>query len=168
MASRNINDLQPHIQEKAQLLLERCKNEGLDILIYCTLRSFAEQARLFRQGRLLLQIEAKAKELKNRWGRPDLAKLLISVGPQNGKIVTYAGPGQSMHNFGLAFDAVPLRGGKPVWQCNRPEDRVLWELYGRFGTEAGLEWAGNWSRFREFPHMQELGSGWRDKIIETT
>lgn len=103
-------------------------------------------------------------ELRQRWARSDLADLLIAVGPQTGRRVTNAGSGQPMHNYGLAFDAVPLRGGKPVWQTLKKEDRVLWETYGRLGNELGLEWAGNWTRFREFPHMQEPGSQWRELI----
>ena len=168
MASRNLDDLQPNIKEKALLLIGRCSREDLDILIYCTFRPLDEQARLFRQGRTLTQIEAKAEELKNKWGRSDLANLLISVGPQNGRRVTFAGPGQSMHNYGLAFDGVPLRGGKPVWQTNKPEDMALWEQYGHLGVEIGLEWAGSWSNFREYPHMQEEGSKWRELIRDTT
>jgi len=168
MASRKLDDLKDQVKEKAFLLLDRCEEEGLNILIYCTLRSLEEQARLYRRGRSLSQIEAKAEELRSRWDRPDLADLLISVGPQYGNKVTYAGPGQSMHNYGLAFDSVPLRDGKPVWQATRPENRALWELYGRLGVEVGLEWAGNWTHFREFPHMQEPGARWQDLIIEAT
>lgn len=164
MASRSLDDLQAHIRDKALSLVERCTQEGMDILIYCTLRPPAEQARLFRQGRTLSQIKLKAEELNIKWGRSDLADLLISVGPQFGGRVTYAGPGQSMHNYGLAFDGVPLRGGKAVWQASRPEDKALWKLYGRLGLEAGLEWSGNWTRFKEYPHMQEKGAKWRELI----
>ena len=166
MASRALIDLQDHINEMARSLLDRCADEGLEILIYCTLRPLEEQAKLFRQGRSLRQIRAKAEELRNRWARPDLADLLLDVGPQSGRRVTYAGPGQSMHNYGLAFDAVPLSGGKPLWQTTKPEDKAMWELYGSLGVEQGLEWAGNWSRFREFPHMQEEGARWRDLITQ--
>ena len=166
MASRSLDDLQDHIKEKALSLLDHCNNENLNILVYCTLRPLDEQARLFRQGRTVKQIEAKAEELRNRWERPDLADLLLSVGPQTGSRVTYAGPGQSMHNYGLAFDAVPLRASKPVWQTTKPEDKELWLLYGRLGEGEGLEWAGNWKRFREYPHMQEKGARWKELITQ--
>ncbi len=164
MASRDLNDLQPDVADKARRLLQRCADEGLDLLVYCTLRPVAEQARLYRQGRPLRQIERKAEELRRRWRRPDLADLLMDVGPQYGARVTYAGPGQSMHNYGLALDAVPLRGGKAVWSARLPEDKALWERYGALAEEVGLEWAGRWTRFREFPHVQRPGAAWRELI----
>lgn len=164
MASRSLDDLQPQVRDMARALERRGDEEGLDILIYCTLRTHEEQARLFRQGRPFRKVQEKANELRDKWQRPDLADILIGVGPQNGALVTYAGPGQSMHNYGLAFDGVPMRSGKPVWGARKPEDKALWEHYGRLGVEVGLEWAGNWKKFREFPHMQQPGSAWRDLI----
>ena len=160
MPSMSVKDLHAPVKEKALMLFERCRQEGLDILLYCTLRSLEEQARLFRLGRRLSQIRAKAQELREQWKRPDLAEILLSVGPQHGRRVTYSGPGQSLHNYGLAFDAVPLRDGKPVWQTNCQKDLELWDLYGRLGMETGLEWAGTWTRFREFPHMQAPDTTW--------
>jgi peptidoglycan L-alanyl-D-glutamate endopeptidase CwlK len=58
-----------------------------------------------------------------------------------------------MHNFGLAFDVVPLDAGKPVWNVSDP----VWERIGRTGKECGLEWAGDWQRFREYAHFQYTG-----------
>lgn len=89
----------------------------------------------------------------------------MDVGPQAGRaIVTYAGPGQSMHNYRLAFDAVPMRDGKPVWGTRQPDDLALWKRYGTIGEAVGLEWAGSWTRLREFPHMQEPGARWKELI----
>lgn len=164
MSSRNLADLKPHIQKMAERLLKDCEKSELDLLIYCTHRSNEEQARLFRKGRSLSQIETKANELITKWNRSDLGELLLGVGPQYGTKVTNAAPGQSMHNYGLAFDAVPLRDGKPVWSARKADDKALWMLYGKLGVEVGLEWAGNWTRFREYPHMQEEGARWKDLI----
>ena len=161
MASRNLNDLQPHVREKAQLMLEASREVGFGLLIYCTLRDENEQARLYRRGRTLKQIQAKADELLTQWHRPDLATLLMEVGPQKGKrIVTNAGPGQSMHNYGLALDGCPTLEGKPIWD----EDDPLWETYGEMGVTAGFEWAGHWRSFKEFPHLQAPDINWRDLI----
>lgn len=164
MANRDIKYLKPSIREKTELLKAACISEDFEILIYCTYRSFGEQARLYRRGRTLKQIQNKADELEEKWQRPDLAEILMNVGPQYGRVVTYAGPGQSLHNYGYAFDAVPMLNGKPVWGKKNVIDRELWHQYGKLGVSCGLEWAGNWKNFKEFPHMQEPNIDWRNLI----
>lgn len=164
MASRDLQDLKPHMAERVQALQQRAREAGLDLLIYCTLRSFREQAQLFRQSRPPREIRAKAEQLQHEFGRPDLASVLMDVGPQHGPHVTNAAPGESLHGYALAFDGVPMRGGKPVWGTEDPEDRRLWDLYGELAVTVGLEWAGNWTSFREFPHCQDPDASWRDLI----
>lgn len=121
--SRRIEDLQPLLQVKARYHVELCANDGVDLLIYCTLRTKEEQAELYAQGRT-----------------------------KPGKIVTYAKPGSSAHNFGLAYDAVPLFNGKALWKADLNSRE--WSTVVRVGRSLGLEWAGDWSRFREFVHWQ--------------
>jgi len=70
-----------------------------------------------------------------------------------GKIVTNAKAGESWHNHRCAIDVVPLRNGKPVWNGSDP----IWQDVGRLGKEAGLEWAGEWKRFKELAHFQYTG-----------
>lgn len=70
-----------------------------------------------------------------------------------GRIVTNAKAGQSYHNHRCAVDVVPVRNGKPVWDSKDP----VWQTVGRLGKAAGLEWAGDWKRFKEFPHFQYTG-----------
>jgi len=164
MASRSLDTLQPKVRAAAENVLENAEISNLSLLIYCTRRSMEEQARLYRKGRSLDEIKRKADELRDRWERPDLADLLMDVGPQYGVVVTHAGPGQSMHNYGLAFDAVPMLHGKPVWQItDRPSEEV-WHLYGRIVNEAGLEWGGDW-KHSDRPHAQERGARWRELIL---
>jgi D-alanyl-D-alanine carboxypeptidase. len=67
-----------------------------------------------------------------------------------GKVVTNARAGQSAHNYGLALDFVPMVGGKPIWDAKHPH----WAIAGNLAPQHGLEWAGTWTRFREFPHIQ--------------
>ena len=121
MASRSLHDL----NEKTQLLAEQfsyaCQQAGIDVLIYCTLRSFAEQDELYKLGRSL-----------------------------PGKIVTNARGGQSWHNFGCAFDFVPLIAGKPQW-----DNSALYSKCGIIAEEVGLEWAGRWTgKLKETAHCQ--------------
>jgi peptidoglycan L-alanyl-D-glutamate endopeptidase CwlK len=96
-------------------------------LVTSTYRSTAEQNALYAQGRT-----------------------------KPGKKVTNAKGGQSFHNHRLAYDVVPLRNGKPVWGTTG-EDGKLWQRVGELGEAAGLEWAGRWTKFREFPHFQYTG-----------
>jgi peptidoglycan L-alanyl-D-glutamate endopeptidase CwlK len=125
--SRSISDLLPQVQTLANAFIEKCKASGIEVLITSTYRDKESQAALFAQGRTT-----------------------------PGKIVTNARAGQSFHNYRVAFDAVPLRNGKPVWGTAN-EDAVLWKKLGAIGVECGLEWAGNWRTFKEFPHFQFTG-----------
>jgi peptidoglycan L-alanyl-D-glutamate endopeptidase CwlK len=69
-----------------------------------------------------------------------------------GKIVTNAKAGQSFHNWRCAVDVVPIVNGKAVWN-----DNGTWARVGVIGKSVGLEWAGDWKRFKEFPHFQYTG-----------
>lgn len=122
------------------------------LLVYCTVRTFSDQARLFRQSRTMAQIDKKARQLE-RLGLRELSDLLYDVGPQKGDLgrhVTWAGPGESWHQYGEAVDKVPEEGGKLFWD---PSD-IRWKFYGSAVRESGLYWAGDWTRFREYPHCQ--------------
>jgi peptidoglycan L-alanyl-D-glutamate endopeptidase CwlK len=33
----------------------------------------------------------------------------------------------------------------------------VWQQVGKLGKAAGLEWAGEWKRFKESPHFQYTG-----------
>ena len=70
-----------------------------------------------------------------------------------GRIVTNAKGGQSFHNYKVAYDVVPLVSGKAMWDIKHPS----WHIVGGLGKAAGLDWAGDWKRFREFPHFQYTG-----------
>lgn len=83
--SRNINDLKPYVKYLCELLIEKCKAEGINLLITSTLRDAEYQKSLYAQGRT-----------------------------KPGKIVTST-PLIGAHGFGLAFDFVPLVNGKADW-----------------------------------------------------
>ena len=70
-----------------------------------------------------------------------------------GKIVTNAKAGQSLHNYRCAVDVVPIVAGKPRWDVKEE----VWQQVGALGKAAGLEWAGDWKRFKEYPHFQYTG-----------
>ena len=125
--SRDLHDLHPVVKEMAAHHIVACMKAGIDLLVTCTLRDRAEQATLYALGRTV-----------------------------PGKKVTNAKAGQSFHNYGLAYDVVPMRLGKPVWGTTGA-DLLLWQKVGELGEEAGLEWAGKWTSFKEYPHFQHTG-----------
>ena len=153
MASRRLEDLVPEAEEMAKRHILLCAEAGIELLIYCTLRDTHEQARLYRQSRTKEQVQAKMDQYKAK-GFPALAQILKDVGPQkSGPKVTGAGPGESFHQYSRAYDCVPVLNGKPVWSSSG-EGGKLWEKVGQMGRKIGLEWAGDWTSFREFPHFQ--------------
>lgn len=125
MASRSLLDLTPAVRSAALRMQELAAQRGVQVLIYCTLRSMTEQAELYAYGRT-----------------------------RQGRIVTMARPGESLHNPGpdglaRAFDAVPMVAGYPEWS-----NAELLTIMGEAGEAAGLEWGGRW-RFRDSYHFQE-------------
>lgn len=128
MASRSLLDLAPPVRAAARAFVQACSDAGLPVLIYCTLRSHAEQATLYARGRTL-----------------------------PGAIVTNAKPGQSLHQpdaqgFAWAFDAVPTSpdGAMALW-----DNAAAIERMGAIGERCGLEWAGRWrGALRERVHFQ--------------
>lgn len=99
MSSRSLDDLDPRVRPAVDAALASWAAQSIDILVTCTLRSNAEQAALFAQGR---------------------------TAP--GKIVTKALPGQSAHNYGLAIDVVPIVNGKPDWDGTHPVWQQIGQL----------------------------------------
>lgn len=163
--SRSLSDLEPYFKFQAFRVIEEAHKAGLNMLIYCTYRSPEEQARLYRRGRLYAEIKDMADKLETKWKRPDLSETLMGVGPQRGRQVTHSAPGQSLHNYKLAFDAVPIRNGKPVWETQDKDDLLLWKQYGNIVESTGLEWGGNWSSFKDYSHAQQISVNWRDLIV---
>ena len=135
MSSRAMSHLSPVFLPFATSFLAECFKQGLDILVYCTLRSLEEQGTLYAQGRTC-----------------------------PGHIVTNARPGQSAHNYGLAFDGVPLVGGKPVW--SEPLSGPHWRLYGEAANTVGVQWGGAWHGFVEGPHIEMMD--WQNYIPPPT
>ncbi len=152
MTSRNIEDLIPDVQIAANLIVGGCANEDVDIMIYCTLRPLEEQARLYRQSRSWVEIKHKIEKFRFR-GLGFLADILQRIGPCYGPHRTNAAPGESWHGYAEAFDAVPMIGGKPAW--NYDDAPFEWSMYGKWIEEAGLNWSGNWKRFKETAHAQK-------------
>jgi peptidoglycan L-alanyl-D-glutamate endopeptidase CwlK len=113
MSSRSLLDLVPPVRDRANKFLADCHTAGIDVLIYCTYRSPAEQNELYKIGRSL-----------------------------PGKIATNARGGQSWHNFHAAFDFVPMIGGKPQFN-NKTLYAKCGAIAESVGLEWAGRWAGS-------------------------
>tara|TARA_R100000951_G_C2607639_1_gene170195 strand:+ start:183 stop:692 length:510 start_codon:yes stop_codon:yes gene_type:complete len=87
--------------------------------------------------------------------------------------VTNARGGQSIHNYGLAFDIVmlydkDLNGSfeEASWDMNRDGDNngeSDWMTAVNFFKSKGYEWGGDWTSFKDKPHFQkDFGYSWRE------
>lgn len=132
--SRDLDTLVPEFREKFEKLLIVCKNSGFTFVPFYTLRTPQEQARLWRQSRSRSQIDAKISELRSNKCN-FLADCIEGAGPQNGRRVTGAIPGQSWHNWGEACDAFLLSiNGSAIWN----EKHIGYEFYAQEAIKLGL------------------------------
>jgi len=116
----DLNLLKPKVKAMAEELQKRAKAIGINIIFTCTFRTKEEQDKLYARGR---------------------------TAP--GKIVTNARGGESLHNYGVAFDICPIVSGKAIWN-----DISLFNKIGKIGIDIGLEWGGAWKKFIDKPHFQ--------------
>jgi peptidoglycan L-alanyl-D-glutamate endopeptidase CwlK len=121
--SRAVEDLLPIVQPLAKLFLSNCAEDGIDTILTSTYRDRASQTALYAQGRTT-----------------------------PGRIITNAKPGESFHEYRVAFDFVPIVNGKAIWG-----DPKIFARCGSIAKGIGLEWAGDWKSFKEFAHCQYTG-----------
>lgn len=121
---KNIYSLNIDFAKRVLEWFEDCEKEGLDLLIYCGYRSNDEQNELYKKGR-----------------------------ETSGRIVTNARAGQSFHNYGRAFDYVPIKNGQPDW-----DDTKTYKKAQEIGKKYNLR-AISW----ETPHLEDGNyESWRN------
>lgn len=127
-----ISLLHPKLRDEAFLILEEINKNltgGAICRFLSTLRTFAEQDKLYQQGRTT-----------------------------PGKIVTNARAGTSYHNYGLAIDIVLIKDGKALWDIKTDFDgdgKADWIEVVQVFKNHGWEWGGNW-KFTDYPHFQKV------------
>jgi len=125
---------------KALWLLALASDQGISLRVTSTTRSFATQTALYAQGRKSLE---DVNLLRVSAGLDPIVKMGA------GAVVTWAKAGESWHNYGRAFDVVPILNKKPDWLS------PAWDIIGEMGEECGLEWGGRWSAGKkDVPHFQ--------------
>lgn len=130
MASRDPKDLHPELAKRwfvSEAEWKRRYPNDVQPFLTQTLRTTAEQNELYAQGRT-----------------------------KPGKVVTNARGGQSLHNYGLAFDiAFKNKAGKVNWEDVEPFRR-----FAEIAKANGLAWGGDWKR-PDYPHFDPPGMTWQ-------
>lgn len=144
--------LHPKVRKEVEDIYLNEVVPALEGRAYCrfayTLRTFKEQDALYTQGR---------------------TRLFDSNGKRLGK-VTNAKGGQSIHNYGLAFDIVLLldEGKSASWDTVKDFDgdgKSDWMEVIDIFKRHGWEWGGDWKSFKDRPHMEKnFGMGWREML----
>lgn len=132
---RNLATLDPALVEGAKKLVlaikRRLAHEGLTYTVISGSRTWEEQDKLYSIGRRGVPGEQKR---------------------------TNARGGQSLHNYGIAFDGGIFRHGRYLdGSTSRLEREVAacaHRIAGGIAKEHGWEWGGDWTLFPDPPHIQ--------------
>ena len=139
-----INKMHPKLREELleqYLTINTALPKGVRLRFTQTLRTIAEQDALYAQGRT-----------------------------KPGKIVTNAKGGQSIHNYGLAFDIVILydKDGNGTFETASWDENQHWKKVVAFFKSEGWVWGGDFKSLYDAPHFEKtFGHTWRtlqDKI----
>lgn len=119
---RRIGTLHPKLQQEVTDLINTFYDTyGIKMRVTQALRTFEEQNNLYAIGRTV-----------------------------NGDRVTNAKGGQSYHNYGLAFDIVPIINGKAIWNNHK-----IFEDFAKIAKAKGWKWGGNFTTFKDRPHFEK-------------
>lgn len=144
--STRIEDLSPAVQPLAKDFLRRLEAAGVANVVTSTLRTTAEQAALYAQGR---------KSLEEVNGLRVFARMYPITDRENGYTVTNCDGVQykSNHQGGCALDVVPMDArGRAFWP---PDGDSRWAEIAVHGEAAGFSWGGRWPK-PDSPHYERL------------
>lgn len=130
---QRIAKLHPSVREEVTRIIAQCDNAltgKAKVRITQGLRTNAEQDIMYAQGRTT-----------------------------QGKKITNAKGGQSIHNYGLAVDICLIIEGKTAsWDTKKDwdNDQVAdWYECVKIFALHGWEWGGNWKTFKDMPHFEK-------------
>lgn len=120
--------LHPEVEKMKNELIAKAQAAGIPIKVTEGYRSLERQQELYNKGRTT-----------------------------PGSIVTKAKPGDSFHNWGLAFDVVFVKGGDPYANGDLNHNgKNDWQEIGAIGKSVGLDWGGYWTGdFVDQPHFEK-------------
>ena len=117
-----IESLHPIVQKKANALMADLEKAKIEILITEGFRSLEKQSQYYAIGRT------------TKLGSPK---------------VTSAKAGYSFHNYGLAFDFVPVKPDKSIDY----KDKTTYKKVADLAKQYGFVWGGDW-KIKDLPHLE--------------
>lgn len=138
MGSRDIKDLHEAIREKAVTSLKQMNiavqmiDPEMEVKIISTYRSNAEQQAIYNQGR-------------------STAGKIVTTLQKNGAHNTDLP--ETPNGDAEAFDIGVFRKGLYLSGKNK-EELSFYIKMGEIGKLNGLEWGGDWVKFKDYPHYQ--------------
>jgi peptidoglycan L-alanyl-D-glutamate endopeptidase CwlK len=82
--------------------------------------------------------------------------------------VTNAKAGESIHNYGLAFDFCLVDGNKAIWETNKDYDadkQPDWMEVVKVFKDAGYKWGGDFKSITDKPHFEKtFGKTWQQLL----
>lgn len=128
-----LKELFPDVASRFVLVANYLDSEfKLSIRMTEGLRTFETQEQYYAKGRV--------KTVSGKWQTINAKE-----------VVTHALPGQSLHQYGLAFDICFLGLAGPY-----PENPECWKQYGLALRKFGFEWGGDWlGATNDRPHGED-------------
>jgi len=156
LSLKRIELLHPAIRQKAKDTfsdMESALTGRAKPRLTYTLRTLKEQQELYNLGRTKVNPDGKSPK------KP------------MGNIVTNAKAGQSIHNYGLAFDfALIIDGKEASWNTIKDWDGDFisdWMECVNVAKSHGWEWGGDWKTFKDEPHLQyDFGYTWQQLQVK--
>lgn len=143
---RRIDLLDPITALKCLRFLAVASDQGIPLRVTDTHRTFQEQEALFAQGR---RTREEVNQLRIAAGMPPLKAW------ERNAVVTRARPGFSLHNFGKAFDVVPMRMDHQALKAAPEWASPFWNTLGEIAKDVGLVWGGTFTK-PDRPHFQDV------------
>jgi peptidoglycan L-alanyl-D-glutamate endopeptidase CwlK len=126
VSEQRLGLVHPVLMQKIHALSDSLSGQGIEIRVVQGLRNWADQEKLYAQGRT-----------------------------EPGEIVTYAPPGHSMHEFGLAVDCEPsLNGPAGPYLPDGIAGSPRYVAMVAIAEAEGLVSGSRWSHPVDWPHLQ--------------
>jgi peptidoglycan LD-endopeptidase CwlK len=124
ISESRLAEVHPELAKRVRSLNDSCEANGVTLRVTQGLRSWADQAAFYAQGRTV-----------------------------PGNIVTNAEPGFTAHNFGYAVDVAPGKEGMPTFVPDWNTMDVSWKWVLLLAEKCGLGEGAEWRSFPDFPHL---------------